>query len=490
MASRDRVAQAKSRAERSRPPTVPIPLVEIVPGRLSEGDWLSLLTVEEAEDVVGDILAGLLDQVLEDCYKVYLTRQCVPYVISQAREAMLQIIEWRFLVRDEGESSVPVDPTWQEDEEPAPSITDSWAQGSVPVLQAVPSPEEGEVLLAEPSQEAATLEEGLGRKDSTQAAVEALQGEAKPPRQSSQDGVRLSKVHSSKVALQVKRESSHTAPLPASKSRLTCPSYCGPARSAWFDDIVKPLGESEKKQFLHELSHVPLEETRHSLLFSHPPLLPPSCSNLLRIQLGRPPNIKDVFYDESGNIRLVPQLDPARLPKRWIKPYVEVVDPDVESQRQEALRTVSGRCKRPKGPRVGAAAAGPSSTQPRGLPQARLSDGLARAIRKGLPEQAPHPPPAGRVLEPTSLVFVKPTLLMETLELAPGVTLKEKGTARLAVQPAVQQVEAGSPSGELRLLSPRGPFRRATAVEQLIEEPRPLPRLHPGAVLSPGHARR
>lgn len=71
--------------------------------------------------------------------------QCIPYVISQAREAMLQIIEWRFLVRDEGESSVPVDPTWQEDEEPAPSITDSWAQGSVPVLQAVPGPEEREV---------------------------------------------------------------------------------------------------------------------------------------------------------------------------------------------------------------------------------------------------------------------------------------------------------------------------------------------------------
>lgn len=332
------------------------------------------------------------------------------------------------------------------------------------------------------------LEEWVGRKDSAQAAVEALQWEAKPPQQSSQDGARLSKVHSSKVALQVKGEPPPPAPVPPSKSKLTCPSYCGPARSAWFDDIVKPLGESEKKQLLRELSHVPLEETTHSLLFSHPPLLPPSCSNLLRIQLGRPPNIKDVFYDESGNIRLVPQLDPARLPKRWIKPYVEVVDPDVESQRQEALRTVSGRCKRPKPPRVGPDAAGRGSIHARGLPQAKLSDGLARATRKALPEQAPHLPPAGRVLEPTSLVFVRPTLLMETLELAPGVTFKGKGTARLGIQPAVQQVEAGGASGELRLLCPRGPIRRATAFEPLVEEPRPLPRLHPGAVLSPGHA--
>lgn len=68
----------------------------------------------------------------------------MPYVIAQAREAMLQIVEWRFLVRDGGESDVPADPAWQEDEEPAASVPDSWAQGSVPVLQTVPSPE-GEV---------------------------------------------------------------------------------------------------------------------------------------------------------------------------------------------------------------------------------------------------------------------------------------------------------------------------------------------------------
>lgn len=49
---------------------------------------------------------------------------------------MLQITEWRFLVRDEGESSVAEDPTWGEDEEPLACATDAWAQGSVPVLHA------------------------------------------------------------------------------------------------------------------------------------------------------------------------------------------------------------------------------------------------------------------------------------------------------------------------------------------------------------------
>ncbi|XP_054332222.1 uncharacterized protein C2orf81 homolog isoform X11 [Pongo pygmaeus] len=62
--------------------------------------------------------------------------QCIPFTISQAREAMLQITEWRFLARDEGESAVAEDPTWGEDEEPSACTTDSWAQGSVPVLHA------------------------------------------------------------------------------------------------------------------------------------------------------------------------------------------------------------------------------------------------------------------------------------------------------------------------------------------------------------------
>ncbi|XP_057165266.1 uncharacterized protein C2orf81 homolog isoform X2 [Ursus arctos] len=49
---------------------------------------------------------------------------------------MLQITEWRFLARDEGESAVAEDPTWGEDEEPFACTTDAWAQGSVPVLHA------------------------------------------------------------------------------------------------------------------------------------------------------------------------------------------------------------------------------------------------------------------------------------------------------------------------------------------------------------------
>ncbi|XP_017715623.1 PREDICTED: uncharacterized protein C2orf81 homolog isoform X2 [Rhinopithecus bieti] len=132
---RDR-AVTRSKAEKVRPPTVPVPQVDIVPGRLSEAEWMALTALEEGEDVVGDILADLLARVMDSAFKVYVTQQCIPFTISQAREAMLQITEWRFLARDEGESAVAEDPTWGEDEEPSACTTDSWAQGSVPVLHA------------------------------------------------------------------------------------------------------------------------------------------------------------------------------------------------------------------------------------------------------------------------------------------------------------------------------------------------------------------
>lgn len=60
---------------------------------------------------------------------------------------MLQIAEWRFLVRDEGEAGLAEDATWQEDEEPAACVTDSWAQGSVPIVRRslTPLPEQRKV---------------------------------------------------------------------------------------------------------------------------------------------------------------------------------------------------------------------------------------------------------------------------------------------------------------------------------------------------------
>ena len=65
----------RSKAEKARPPTVPVPQVDIVPGRLTEAEWMALTALEEGEEVVGDILADLLARVMDSAFKVYLTQQ-------------------------------------------------------------------------------------------------------------------------------------------------------------------------------------------------------------------------------------------------------------------------------------------------------------------------------------------------------------------------------------------------------------------------------
>ncbi|XP_076836032.1 uncharacterized protein C2orf81 homolog [Brachyhypopomus gauderio] len=133
---------AKSRADKSRPVAAPPPpsvppatTVDIVPGRLTETDWLEMVAREEGEEVVALVLGQLLEDVLDRCYDVYLQRQQVPFTVWWVREVLIQTVKWRFVVRDEGD-----DPNsallWTENPEPQASIIDSWAEGCIPVVYA------------------------------------------------------------------------------------------------------------------------------------------------------------------------------------------------------------------------------------------------------------------------------------------------------------------------------------------------------------------
>ncbi|XP_057225352.1 uncharacterized protein C2orf81 homolog [Malurus melanocephalus] len=92
--------------------------------------------------------------------------QLVPFTVSRARDAILFVAEWRFLVRDEGDPDPGGDPLswgdtdperdgiWKEDEEPQTCPWDSWTQGAVTVLDvSLPSeqvPSEDIPVTAEP----------------------------------------------------------------------------------------------------------------------------------------------------------------------------------------------------------------------------------------------------------------------------------------------------------------------------------------------------
>ncbi|KAG1964716.1 hypothetical protein F2P79_004429 [Pimephales promelas] len=101
-----RRSAAKSRADKSRidsgsvnaappPPhsVQPVEAVDIVPGLLTESTWTSMLNKEEGEEVVVDIIAELMDRLMDRCYQVYLKRQLIPFSVWWAQNNLVETIE-------------------------------------------------------------------------------------------------------------------------------------------------------------------------------------------------------------------------------------------------------------------------------------------------------------------------------------------------------------------------------------------------------------
>ncbi|KAI4875492.1 hypothetical protein NFI96_030048, partial [Prochilodus magdalenae] len=138
-------ATSKTRGDKGRatsaqppPPTQTPDVVDIVPGRFTESEWQSMISQQEAEEIVADTVEELINNVLEKCYDVHLKKQLVPFSVAWAKDAMVQVINWQYLIRDEGDDA-DISSDLQEDTEPLPSITDSWAEGCVSVIT-VPNP--------------------------------------------------------------------------------------------------------------------------------------------------------------------------------------------------------------------------------------------------------------------------------------------------------------------------------------------------------------
>lgn len=64
-----------------------------------------------------------------------LCPQRVPFTVARARDAILFVAEWRFLVRDDGDPESEGDGVWEEDEEPQSCLLDSWTPGIVAVAE-------------------------------------------------------------------------------------------------------------------------------------------------------------------------------------------------------------------------------------------------------------------------------------------------------------------------------------------------------------------
>ena len=52
-----------------------------------------MLDKDGAEDFVDDIVDDLIDLTLGRCYELHIQRQLIPFTVSQAKDAILSIIE-------------------------------------------------------------------------------------------------------------------------------------------------------------------------------------------------------------------------------------------------------------------------------------------------------------------------------------------------------------------------------------------------------------
>ncbi|XP_074130346.1 uncharacterized protein C2orf81 homolog isoform X1 [Sminthopsis crassicaudata] len=519
---RDR-GQARAKAEKVRPPTVPVPQIEIVPGRLNESEWITLMGIEEGEDVVGDVLAELLARVMDATFKVYLAQQCIPFTISQAREAMLQITEWRFLARDEGETDVAEDPTWGEDEEPKASTTDTWAQGSVPVLHA-PSPPVPPGLEPSVQPEATEIGDQLTSRKKSWISVPEDQSvtlwgkpELKPtpgppptPEPSSQSphhfvlphpcadsapnlsnypSLDLSVWESSQFSFEI---ASPVSPHPSidlsiwASPQVSLTSQAGhiTTRSQSSQIPVHHTGGGDSSGQVEEtvlpspyyLSvplppflaspswNLPKLHSVPALSSLTPSLLPAASAKFMRLQKGRSYLASGLVYDKMGRIIAMDPLDPTHLPQHQIHPLAKVVVPEAEvhpldsykEQRKHVKYGNGFRFKLPgrhrpiphfRGgfpfPSPGLPFPAPGIEFPLQSPLKRWSSiqwpyGLEGATDllqmqplhsemgsgpSPRPELSLLPQYGPKVLEATSQLMWKPSLLLDTMKLKPHVSL-------------------------------------------------------------------
>ncbi|XP_075704692.1 uncharacterized protein C2orf81 homolog [Rhinoderma darwinii] len=327
-----RVAVSKSRGDKSRTVTVaPLPQVsvDIIPGRFTEDDWISMVVTEDGEDVVGEIVDSLIDRVMEECLIVHLQKQVVLYTVSQARDAMVQIVQWTFVPRDEGDNELDTDRNRQEEPQPCPH--DSWAQGCVPVTQPARTPSSQQPQVS-PHHPITDIPEQEGEE--TPQAEEPPGGEeplpVSPPQQMS-----TAETSSTRAPQLLLKPSPPTGP-PITRPRYR--PHRGPLRSAGLKNITKSLEETEKEIFLEQLFKVKEENVDENLN-----LLPTSLHNILKIQLGRPPQKKDVIYDHAGNVLSVPKVDLSRLPQHHVRPRIEVLDISRDLEYLEGKSRVTGK---------------------------------------------------------------------------------------------------------------------------------------------------
>uniref|UniRef100_A0A1I8JKD8 Uncharacterized protein n=2 Tax=Macrostomum lignano TaxID=282301 RepID=A0A1I8JKD8_9PLAT len=407
---------AKGRADRGKgAQSTPNPAVqnEIIPGKFTEHDWNLAMGPSENEEFVLGIVNDVVDTALSEIYEKYLQRQLIPYTVSLAKDAMLQIIEWNFLSHDEGESPDRLTgEAWSEDREPASATIDSWGQGCIP--KTVLTPRSSRLSTPAPQPEAIAEEDDADLVEAAAAAAESsgVDEEAEFAAATAEAEAETATGPESEEAAPAGASAEPGSSRPGARFRFR--PYRGKLKSAGLSAMSETLLETELR--LRDV-----DDPRRGAAAEAAGGgsggggggvggMPTSCLSILKVQAGRPPGNKEVIYDEAGNVVSVVKIPADRLPSHRVNVGYRVLQAELEAEkaRLEALK---------RGIRVPQAGAG-------GAPTAAGRRQVAASSDPRLPQQAPSGP------APDPKVEALPPSLVETIDLAPGVSVREGGLVR------------------------------------------------------------
>lgn len=317
MSNKSRQDKSKTPAQAAAPPPTSN---DIIPGRFTEADWHRMVEQEDGEDFVLDIVHEIVESTLAVIYDKYIASQTLPYTIQATKDLLLQIIEWQFLACDLGEENPSCDSTWLQEDEPVTPVTDSWAQGSVPFLPRPSSSSSSTSLKSDRESEMSSVIEE--RPVAPEPPFEPLEVSATPLSISSPAQLPLTTTESKddkqqEEALKSKSQGKKKTRAPFKPHKGKLPSFSGVDLSPVTDDKLEDqLQENDR--------HDPVNTTGLTMLSSS--------TSILKAQHGRPPGIKDVLYDERGNVIAVMKISPEKLPSHRVRTKFSVVDEESEVQ--------------------------------------------------------------------------------------------------------------------------------------------------------------
>lgn len=317
MSNKSRQDKSKTPAQAAAPPPTSN---DIIPGRFTEADWHRMVEQEDGEDFVLDIVHEIVESTLAVIYDKYIASQTLPYTIQATKDLLLQIIEWQFLACDLGEENPSCDSTWLQEDEPVTPVTDSWAQGSVPFLPRPSSSSSSTSLKSDRESEMSSVIEE--RPVAPEPPFEPLEVSATPlsissPAQLPPTTTESKDDKQQEEALKSKSQGKKKTRAPFKPHKGKLPSFSGVDLSPVTDDKLEDqLQENDR--------HDPVNTTGLTMLSSS--------TSILKAQHGRPPGIKDVLYDERGNVIAVMKISPEKLPSHRVRTKFSVVDEESEVQ--------------------------------------------------------------------------------------------------------------------------------------------------------------